>query len=306
MSKQTSEKKTGYFAQLRHRFRKFRYNERLKQRLYEIIFESDTPAGKFFDIVLMCFIVLSIFFIFAESSVELNALVAPYLRFFEYLFTLFFTVEYLLRLYCAPNAKDYAWSFFGIVDLLSILPVYISWIFGPVRYFMVIRTFRLIRVFRVFKLFSFLEEGEILIHSLKESARKIIVFFLFVVILVISLGTLMYMVEGTVPGTAFTDIPNSIYWAIVTLTTVGYGDITPVTSTGRFLSALVMLLGYTVIAVPTGIVSASMISESRKLKPEVRCNHCGKVITQPKAHYCPHCGLVVSNESEVEQRLDKD
>ncbi len=299
-----SRKKTR-LERLNHRFRKFLYDEKLKERLYTIIFENDTPAGKFFDVVLMCFIVLSIFFIFAETMVSLNALVRPYLRFFEGLFTLFFTIEYILRLYCAPNAKRYAMSFFGVVDLISILPVYISWIFGPARYFMMIRAFRLIRVFRVFKLFSFLEEGDLLIRSLKDSSRKIIVFFLFVLVLVISIGTLMYMIEGTVPGTTFTDIPNSIYWAIVTLTTVGYGDITPVTSAGRLLSAFVMLLGYTVIAVPTGIVSASIVKEAKIRSTERRCPHCGKLIKEQQAHYCPHCGTMLPDES-IENRLNKE
>lgn len=291
-----TQKKTRW-QRLNHQIRKFLYNERLKERLYTIIFKSDTPAGKFFDIILMIFIVLSIFFIFAETMVSLNAIVRPYLRFFEILFTIFFTVEYLLRLYCAPNAKTYALSFFGIIDLASILPVYLSWVFSPARYFMMIRAFRLMRVFRVFKLFSFLEEGDLLYRSVVESSRKIIVFFLFVVVLVIAIGTLMYMVEGTVPGTSFTDIPNSIYWAIVTLTTVGYGDITPVTSTGRFLSALVMLLGYTVIAVPTGIVSATMISESKNKRFIHHCPNCGKTYKDPTARFCPHCGLMLPDDT---------
>ncbi|MDO4190276.1 MAG: ion transporter [Bacteroidales bacterium] len=297
-------KKKTLLQRITHEVKKFLYNEKLKQRLYTIIFESDTPAGKFFDIVLMFFIVLSILFIFAESMVSLNSIVKPYLRFFEYLFTAFFTIEYLLRLYCAPNAKRYALSFYGLVDLISTLPLYIGWIFGPSRYLSVIRAFRLIRVFRVFKLFSFLEEGEILLRSLKDSARKIIVFFLFVVVLVIALGTLMYMVEGDIDGTAFNNIPNSIYWAIVTLTTVGYGDITPATPIGRLISAFVMLLGYTVIAVPTGIVSASMIKETRTQHEELRCPHCGKVYKETSATYCPHCGMALPNNT-IEARLNK-
>jgi voltage-gated potassium channel len=163
--------------------------------------------------------VLSILVVIAESIQGWSAVIGPYLRFSEYVFTFFFTVEYLLRLYCSPRPRKYALSFFGIIDLLATLPLYIGWFFGTARYLLVIRTFRLIRVFRIFKLFNFLDEGNLLLHSLTYSSRKIIVFFLFVLILVISIGTLMYMVEGGKPNTQFSNIPNSIYWACVTLTT---------------------------------------------------------------------------------------
>lgn len=253
---------------LLERWRSLLHNEALKRRIYIIIFESDTPMGKLFDVALMAFIVLSILVIVAESIEGVSHVAGPYLRVMEYIFTIFFTAEYLLRLYCSPQPRKYALSFFGLVDLLATLPFYITWIFGPARYLLIIRTFRLIRVFRVFKLFNFLDEGHLLLYSLYISSRKIAVFFLFVLILVISIGTLMYMVEGQRPDTAFNNIPNSIYWAIVTLTTVGYGDITPETPFGRFLSAVVMLLGYTIIAVPTGIVSASMLQQHRKENEE--------------------------------------
>lgn len=217
------------------------HDDKWKHKIYVVIFESDTPAGKWFDVALIGFIVLSILVVIAESIQGWSAVIGPYLRFSEYVFTFFFTVEYLLRLYCSPRPRKYALSFFGIIDLLATLPLYIGWFFGTARYLLVIRTFRLIRVFRIFKLFNFLDEGNLLLHSLTYSSRKIIVFFLFVLILVISIGTLMYMIEGQRPGTAFDNIPNSIYWAIVTMTTVGYGDITPETPLGRFLSAVVML-----------------------------------------------------------------
>lgn len=239
------------------------HNKPLKKKLYTIIFESDTPAGKLFDVVLMIGILLSIGVVIAESIQEWQPLIGPYLRVLEYIFTFFFTAEYILRLYCSPHPRKYAFSFFGIIDLLATLPLYISWIFGAARYLLILRTFRLIRVFRVFKLFNFLTEGHLLMRSLYMSSRKIGVFFLFVVILVIAIGTLMYMVEGQQPGTQFNNIPNSIYWAVVTMTTVGYGDITPVTPFGRFLSVVVMLVGYTIIAVPTGIVSVSMMQSGR-------------------------------------------
>ena len=262
---------------LKNLWKQLMHNEMLKRRIYLIIFESDTPAGKAFDVALIGCILLSILIVIAESIQGVSDVAGPYLRVMEYLFTFFFTAEYLLRLYCSPSPKGYALSFFGLVDLLATLPLYLTWLFGPARYLLIVRTFRLIRVFRIFKLFNFLEEGRLLLHSLRVSSPKIGVFFLFVLILVISIGTLMFMVEGQRPDTDFDNIPNCIYWAVVTLTTVGYGDITPVTPMGRFLSAVVMLLGYTIIAVPTGIVSASMIqsrqnkseknSESEKSKP---------------------------------------
>lgn len=278
-----------FIRTIRNKWEHLLHDEPLKRKIYVIIFESDTPKGKLFDVALIGFIILSILVVIAESIQTLPPVLGPVLRFSEYLFTFFFTLEYVLRLYCCPHPRRYALSFFGIVDLLSTLPFYIGWIFGPVRYLLVIRTFRLIRVFRVFKLFNFLNEGNLLLRSLAYSSRKIIVFFLFVLILVISIGTLMYMIEGQHPDSAFNNIPNSIYWAIVTLTTVGYGDITPVTPLGRFLSAVVMLLGYTIIAVPTGIVSASMIREQRRhaAKP---CPHCGRDGHEEGAVYCKYCG----------------
>ncbi len=266
------------------------HNQTLRRRLYTIIFRSDTPQGKFFDVVLLWAIVLSIALIMVESIQRLPPIMKTVFMVSEYVFTFFFTLEYLCRLYCSPHPKRYAFSFFGIIDLVSTLPLYIGWIFGPMRYLMIVRAFRLIRVFRVFKLFSFLEEGDMLMRSLLASSRKILVFFLFVVIMVISLGTLMYMVEGNVENTYFTDIPTSIYWAVVTMTTVGYGDIAPITPMGRLLSAVVMLMGYTILAVPTGIVSAQFIHDREKSQtPKRKCPECGNKVTE-KAHFCSFCG----------------
>ena len=275
---------------LRRLWQKAMRNTALRERLRIIIFQSDTPLGKAFDVALLWCIVASILLVFIESLPGLPLLPKKILTVLEYSFTFFFTLEYLCRLYCSDKPRDYALSFFGIIDLLSTLPLYIGWIFGPVRYLMIVRTFRLIRVFRVFKLFSFLQEGDMLMRSLILSAPKIGVFFLFMVILVISMGTLMYMVEGSIPGTPFTDIPTSIYWAVVTMTTVGYGDIAPATFFGRVLSAIVMLMGYTIMAVPTGIVSAQLVHDTKsKRKPEI-CPECGSPLPA-KAHYCPFCGL---------------
>lgn len=259
----------------------------LKKKIYEIIFEADTFWGKTFDVALIVAIILSIFTVILETYPGLPPLLTTILTVLEYVFTVFFTLEYGLRLYCSPRPRRYALSFFGIVDLLSTLPLYLSFFFPGIRYVLVIRSFRLIRIFRVFKLFSFLNEGDMLLRSMKASFNKIFVFFLFVVILVISIGTLMYIVESSQPDSGFTDILTSIYWATVTLTTVGYGDITPVTVVGRFLSTLVMLTGYTIIAVPTGIVSAAIIDNSRRSRRV--CKGCGRRLDH-EALYCKHCG----------------
>ncbi len=272
-------------------------NERLMHRLYVIIFQSDTPSGKLFDVVLLLVVLLSILLIAIESMQGIPLVLKKVFIVLEYFFTFFFSVEYILRLYCSPNRRAYVFSFFGIIDLLSTLPMLIGWIVGPVRYLMVLRTFRLIRVFRVFKLFSFLSEGDMLLRSLAMSFQKIMVFFLFVVIMVVSLGTLMYMVEGNVEGTEFKDVPTSIYWAVVTMTTVGYGDIAPVTALGRFLSMLIMLTGYTIMAVPTGIVSAQFIHDRQVAQePKRKCHECGSPMPED-AKYCPFCGTEQHEEA---------
>ena len=272
-------------------------NESLKKRLYIIIFESDTREGKLFDTVLIGFIVSSILVVILDSVFRFDTYANIGFQVLEYLFTAFFTFEYLVRLYCSPNPRQYAFSFFGIVDLLSTLPLYLGFFLQGARYLLIVRSFRLIRVFRVFKLFSFLHEGNLLMQSLWISRAKIGVFFLFVLILNISIGTLMYVVEGNRPDTPFTDIPASIYWSIVTMTTVGYGDITPITGMGRFLSAVVMLFGYTIIAIPTGIVSAALFEEGRLRKQERSCPHCRKQIDDTDARYCPYCGQLLSPQN---------
>ncbi len=265
-------------------------NERLKHRLYVIIFQSDTPAGKLFDTILLVVVLLSILLLAVESMQGIPAILKQVFIGMEYFFTFFFTIEYILRLYCSPSRRGYVLSFFGIIDLLSTLPMLIGPFVGSARYLVILRTFRLIRVFRVFKLFSFLSEGDMLLRSLALSFRKILVFFLFLVIMVVSLGTLMYMVEGGIEGTQFKDIPTSIYWAVVTMTTVGYGDIAPVTPVGRLLSMLVMLLGYTIISVPTGIVSAQFVKDNQTHRtPKRKCGECGSPLPKD-AKYCPFCG----------------
>ncbi len=270
-------------------WRRLFIDDELKRRLYVIIFESDTPMGKAFDVALLWAILLSIVLIIVESIPAIPDWMNTALVAWEYIFTGFFTIEYIARIYCSPSPGKYVTSFFGIIDLLSTMPFYLGLFFSASRYLMILRTFRLIRVFRVFKLFSFLEEGDKLLKSLRLSFPKIMVFFLFVVIMVIALGTLMFMVESNEPGTPFTDIPTSIYWAVVTMTTVGYGDIVPVTHVGRILSAVVMLLGYTIIAVPTGIVSAQLSRDHSSDDTKARCKECGSPLPD-SAHYCPFCG----------------
>ena len=260
-----------------------------KENLYKIMFESENPAGRIFDLTLTTAISLSILISFVETIPSLAHTFKLVLEILEYLLTFFFTVEYIARVYCSPRPRDYVLSFFGIIDLLSTLPPYLSFFLPNARYMILLRSFRFIRIFRIFKLFSFINEGYLLMRSLQKSLTKISVYFLFLLILVTCLGTLMFMVESGQPGTQFTDLATSVYWAIVTMTTVGYGDITPVTAIGRLLSAFVMLLGYTIIAVPTGIVTAHIIDETKEKPKDGHCPRCDAPV-RDEDHYCSHCG----------------
>lgn len=260
-----------------------------KAEMYRIIFGADTKAGKAFDVVVMVAILLSLPLIFVESLPHLSPTIKEALTILEYILTAFFTLEYIARVYCSPVKRRYIFSFFGIIDFLATFPPYVFFFIPAARYLILFRTFRLIRVFRVFKLFSFINEGYLLMESLRKSLKKILVYFIFVLILVTCLGTLMYIIEQGQPGTNFTDVGTSIYWAIVTMTTVGYGDITPVTFMGRLLAAFIMLLGYTIIAVPTGIVSATFIDETQKRVRKGRCPRCNAKVGKGD-HYCANCG----------------
>lgn len=261
----------------------------LRLRLYEIIFESDTPAGKAFDVGLMVLILASVAVVMAESVQSINLRYGEQLRAAEWVFTVLFTIEYLLRLSCVSYQWRYARSFFGIVDLLAVLPGYAALLFPDVRYLAVVRLLRVLRVFRVLKLAVYMSETTELTRALIASRRKIEVFTVSVLTLVVIFGSLMYLIEGEENG--FTSIPRSIYWAIVTLTTVGYGDISPRTNLGQFVAAAIMLLGYSILAVPTGIVSAEMARpHPDPPAPGTAAAPAPAGPPEPPPNYCKHCG----------------
>ncbi len=266
-----------------------RDNNGIKEKLHEIIFEADTPAGKAFDVSLLIFISMSVVVVMLESVLPLQEKYGFVFDVLEWVFTIVFTIEYILRLYAVYKPLKYAISFFGIVDLFSILPTYISLILVGSEYFLIIRVLRLLRVFRIFKLGHFIKEGALLIKALKASGARITVFLTFVILLTIIIGSMMYLIEGGADS-GFTSIPRAIYWAIVTLTTVGYGDITPVTAIGQFFSAAVMILGYAIIAVPTGIVTAEIIKEGRSATNTQACRFCGSEGHDDNAVFCKSCG----------------
>ncbi len=262
-----------------------------RSRWYDIVFEADTPKGRAFDVILLIAIIGSLVVIMFESVSAINDKYLPQFKIIDWIFTGIFTVEYLLRLAIVKRKRGYALSFFGIVDLLSILPTFLAFFLSGGQYFMVIRSLRLIRVFRVLKMVRFLGEAEVLSDALKASRAKIIVFIIAVLCIVFIMGTVMFIVEGE-PG-GFTSIPMSVYWCIVTLTTVGYGDISPVTPLGQFIASVIMIMGYGVIAVPTGIVTAEMSSAQRKhadiSNPPKNCDDCGAA-NIGKAKFCNSCG----------------
>lgn len=260
-----------------------------RERLYQVIFEADTPAGKTFDVALLIAILLSVVVVMLETTNTFGAKNHNLLLAIEWILTVFFTIEYALRLYCVYKPVKYATSFFGIVDLLAILPTYLSLFIIGSQSLIVIRVLRLIRVFRIFKLANYMRQGRIIMIALRRSAPKLAVFILFVTLLVIIIGSVMYLVEGGV-NEEFDSIPRSVYWAVVTLTTVGYGDISPHTDFGQFLAALVMMLGYSVIAVPTGIVSVELARKESNPHVNTACHACGKEGHEGDAHFCKFCG----------------
>lgn len=261
--------------------------ERWSRRLHEIVFEADTPEGRAFDLVLMVAIVLSVVAVALESVPSIAQEWGGPLRVAEWIFTVVFTVEYILRLLCLRHPWRYVRSFYGVVDLASTLPTWLSLFLPGAQTLLVIRTLRLLRVFRILKLGRWMREAGVLGAALKGSARKIAIFLGFVLTVVLIAGTAMYLVEG--PEYGFTDIPTSMYWAVVTLTTVGYGDISPGTPLGRFLASILMISGYGVLAVPTGIVSVELAQAMREVDNRA-CQGCGADGHNPQAKFCRACG----------------
>ncbi len=261
-------------------------NSGIRLKLHTVIFEADTPFGRLFDIFLIVAILLSVLVVMLDSIAEYKANYGDLFYTLEWIFTILFSIEYLLRLYCVAKPLKYAKSFYGIIDLLAVLPTYFSLILPGTQYLLVIRILRVLRIFRVLKFVQFVAEAQLLGKALKASRKKITVFLFVVFTLVVIFGSLMYLIEGEENG--FTNIPQSIYWAIVTLTTVGYGDISPQTGLGRTLASFIMILGYGIIAVPTGIVTAELAivkKESTQSCPS--CSHEGH---DEDAEYCKFCG----------------
>lgn len=263
-----------------------------REKLHEIIFEADTPAGKMFDVILLWAILLSVITVMLETVSSFadnfhNALVI-----LEWIFTILFTIEYILRLVSVGKPWKYVFSFMGMVDLLSVLPTYISLLIAGPQYLMVIRTIRLVRIFRILKLSRYLKEAAVLKQALRDSLVKIGIFIGGVLILVLLIGTLMYIIEG--PEHGFTSIPTAMYWTIVTITTVGYGDIAPGTPIGKALASVIMLLGYGIIAVPTGIVTSQIINRKSNLDYNTRsCPECSREGHDANAKHCKYCGAVL-------------
>ncbi|MDQ1918936.1 ion transporter [Massilia pseudoviolaceinigra] len=261
----------------------------LRRRIYTIIFEADTRTGKTFDVLLVALILLSIVVVLLDSVPSVVARFGRPLNVMEWTFTLLFTVEYIARLCCVRHPWRYATSFFGVIDLISVLPTYFALLVPEASAFLDIRILRLLRIFRIFKLTLYITEYIRLGRALRASGRKILIFLSVVMMAVLILGTVMYVVEG--PENGFTSIPMAMYWATVTMTTVGYGDITPQTTLGRIIASFMMLLGWGVLAVPTGIVTAEMTSQRMNWKPTTRtCPSCLSEGHEPEAKYCKDCG----------------
>ena len=268
-----------------------------KEKLHEIIYEADTPAGKLFDVILLIFIILSIILVMLESVDFIGTTYFELLDLLEWIITILFSLEYIARIVCVKNPKAYIFSFYGIVDFLSTIPKYLSLFVVGTHSLVAIRALRLLRVFRILKLTRYIGESTNFGRALKRSRIKIAVFLSFVLVLCIILGTVMYLIEGG-RDSGFSSIPRSVYWAIVTLTTVGYGDIAPVSSFGQFIASLIMILGYGIIAIPTGIVTSEMTRSERKSIPKNThsCIHCMASYHADDAKFCHKCGQELNHE----------
>ena len=270
--------------------------QQLRQELYRIIFGTDTPAGQRFDMFLIYAILISVFAVIFSTVESLVSTYSSSFFLIEWIFTGLFTVEYILRIFCSPNRRKYLFSFYGIVDLVSIVPSYLALVVAGAHYLLIIRLVRVLRIFRVLKLVRYLSEADVLIRSIKQARLKIFLFFTVVLVLSTLFGCLMYVVEG--PGNGFTSIPKSIYWTIVTITTVGYGDITPHTVMGQIISTLAMLTGYSILAIPTGIITAELANEMQRNKSVYPCPNCVKAGHDMDADHCKWCGADLGDMRE--------
>ena len=271
------------------------YHEQTPRQLkfYSLIFGTETRAGRWFDLWLIAIILASVVVIMLDSIASLDETYGNLFLYMEWVFTILFTLEYMTRIWCTPNRRAYIFSLYGVVDLLALLPTYLSLLIPQAAPLLIIRLLRILRVFRVLRLLSLLSEANELAGALQRSGRKIFVFFSLVIIIATIFGSLLYVIEG--PENGFNDIPTSVYWAIVTITTVGYGDVTPVTTIGRAVAAAGMLVGYAIIAVPTGIITAELtgaqrIRKMREMLEARNCTTCSAVEHDPHAHYCRFCG----------------
>jgi len=275
----------------------------LRRRLYDVIFGIDTAAGRAFDVVLISLIVVSVLVVMLDSVGSMHARYGALFDVFEWAFTAIFTVEYLARLWCVEQRARYVRSFFGVVDLLAIVPTYVALLAPTVHVLIDVRVLRLLRVFRVLRLGKFVSEFGALGRALRASRHKIFVFLFFVVIVVLVIGTLMYVVEG--PKNGFTSIPMGVYWAITTMTTVGFGDVTPQTDIGRFIASLMMLLGWGTLAVPTGIVSSEFTAERlTRHRRHRQCSSCHRVEADADARFCRYCGSASLERASSEGAAD--
>ncbi len=260
----------------------------VQDKFYRIIFGTETTAGRWFDLVLIAAILSSVTVIMLDSIPSLHIRYGTdYLR-IEWLFTLFFTLEYIVRIWCSQNRRAYIFSIYGMVDLLAIMPTYIALLVPQAAPLLIIRLLRILRIFRVLRLLEFMSEANVLAGALRDSSRKLVVFFSMMMIITTIFGCLVYVLEG--PRNGFENIPQSIYWAIVTITTVGYGDVVPVTGLGRAVSAVGMLLGFAIIAVPTGIITAELASKIGRERAQKNCRNCTRAGHDADAIYCKYCG----------------
>jgi len=259
-----------------------------RERLYVIIFHTYTPAGRLFDTLLLAVIMASLGVVMLDSIQAIHLRYGSWLYGLEWIFTALFALEYLLRVLCAPRPREYVFSFYGLIDLLAVLPAFIALIVPDAQYLLVIRVLRMMRVFRVLKLTPYLSQADFLMVALSSSRQKITVFLLAICTLVTMFGTFMYVIEG--PANGFTSIPRSIYWAVVTLTTVGFGDMVPKTALGQTLAGMIMITGYSIIAVPTGIFTAELANAMRSATLQRDCPHCQKPSHEPDSSFCNRCG----------------